>query len=147
MPPGSSYSTLQSSCLQIPSNPYELKRHSTTVKKRLDLLFSSPLNLTLVKLNQGYKSCKVAQYNTTLLVQENMELCTAIQKEYNKCKCSKKLIREEASLIREEVQSLLDESNTTNQLAGELLHRHVPLRYSNCNTLGHNRRRCPNRTN
>jgi len=124
----------------MPSNPHELKRHSTTIKKRLDPLFSSPSNPSLVQLNQVYKSCEVAWHNATLLAQENMELRTAIQNKNKKRKRSKKLIREEASLIRGEAQSLLDDSIAADQLVLDLdglPRRCVPPIYSNCNTLGH----------
>jgi hypothetical protein len=49
-PPSSSHDT-QSSCLQTPSNPHELRRHSTTVKRRLEPLFSSLSNPTFTALD------------------------------------------------------------------------------------------------
>ncbi|EED12237.1 conserved hypothetical protein [Talaromyces stipitatus ATCC 10500] len=154
-PPGSSHGTSQSqsSCFQTPSNPHELKQHSIAVKKRLDPLFSSPSNPTLVKLNQVYKSCEIAWHNATLLAQENMELRTAIQKEDQKHKRTKKVITEEASLIRGEAQSFIDESNAANQLAASLVsvedglpRRRAPPTCSDCHRISHTRRQCPNRT-
>jgi hypothetical protein len=146
-PPGSSHSNLLSSCFQTPSNLHELQRHSTTVKKRLDPLFSSPSNPTLVKLNQVYKSCELAWHNATLLAQENMELRSAIEKEDRKHRRSKRPIRTTASLTAAEVQNLLEESNAANQLARDLdglPRQRAPHTCSNCHIIGHNRRNCPN---
>ena len=79
-PPGSSHSASQSSCLQTPSNLQEMKRCSTSIKQRLDPLFSSPSNPTLVKINRMHKGYEIAAYNATLLAQENIDLYVEIWK-------------------------------------------------------------------
>src|SRR5271156_175661 len=152
-PPGSSHGTSQSSCHQTPSNLHEMKRYSTSIKQQLNPLFSSPSNPTIVKLDRMHKGYEIATHNATLLAQENMDLRAEIQKYNQKCKRTKKAVIEKASLIGGEAQSLIDESNAANQLAAdlasmedELPRRRAPPTCSNCNIIGHNRRRCPNRT-
>jgi hypothetical protein len=92
-------------------------------------------------------------HNSALFAQECAELRTAVEKESQKRRRPKKLIRHEDSLNREEYQNLVHESNAANQLTldlagvqNQLPRQRAPPTCSNCNIIGHNRRGCPNRT-
>ena len=96
-----------------------------------------------------HKGYEIAAHNATLLAQENMDLRVEIQKYCQRHKRTKKAVIQEASLIGGEAQSLVDESNAANQLAEGLAgagRRRVPPKCSICGIIGHDRRRCSNRT-
>src|SRR5271156_6630226 len=152
-PPGSSHGTSQSSCHQTPSNPQELERYSTSFKQQLEPLFSSPSNPILARLDRLCKCSEISMHKSTLFAQECAELRSEIGKYSQKRKRTKKAVVHEDSLIGEEYQNLVYESNAANQLAVDLAgledglpRRRAPPTCSNCNIIGHDRRRCPNRT-
>ena len=134
-PPGSSHSNLPSSCLETPSNPHGLKRYSASVNRQLEPLISSPSNPIIARLNRLYKACEISMRNSALFAQEFAELRTAIAGDSQRRKRTKKVVIHENSLIGEESQSFLDESNAANQPR-----RRAPPKRSNCGIIGHDRR-------
>jgi hypothetical protein len=155
-PPPSRSSNTQSSCLQTPQNPRQFKRQLTTIKKRISQRTGSPLDSVDEVINRMSKAYEMTANSLMLLGKEVHDLRAAHEKEKQKRGRSRRQITHEQGITREEAQALIQsqiempQSITTALTEPELPASQAlvrrQFRCSECNTLGHRRPQCPNRT-
>jgi hypothetical protein len=155
-PPPSQSSNTQSSCLQTPQNPHQFKRQLTTIKKRISQRTGSPLNSVNKVINQMSKAYEMTTNSLMLLGKEVHDLQATHEKKKQKHRQSRRQITHEQGITREEAQALIQsqiempQSITTALTEPELPASQAlvrrQFRCSECNTLGHRRPQCPNRT-
>ncbi|KKA21666.1 hypothetical protein T310_4295 [Rasamsonia emersonii CBS 393.64] len=107
-PPGSRSSNSQSSWgLQTPHNPCQLQRQATAVKKLIEQGHTSPLSWFNEAFNQITKACESTMIQAAIMKKEYQDLLAAHEKEKQKRQRSKKKIRHEGGITREEAQDLI----------------------------------------
>jgi hypothetical protein len=155
-PPGSRGSSSTSSyTFQTPQNPRHLQRHTAAIKKLIDDGRTSPSTPFGLAFQQLAKACETTMVQAALMKKQYDELFAAHEKEKQKRQRSKKKLRNEGGITREEAQELMksrDEAvqspvNAAAQLtteASQPRHR-APPRCSDCRIVGHNRSQCRNR--
>ncbi|KKA22392.1 hypothetical protein T310_3598 [Rasamsonia emersonii CBS 393.64] len=157
-PPGSRSSNSQSSWgLQTPHNPCQLQRQATAVKKLIEQGHTSPSSRFNEAFNQITKACESTMIQAAIMKKEYQDLLAAHEKEKQKRQRSKKKIRHEGGITREEEQDLIRSRDQVveppvndplqSQLPASPPHVRPQYRCSDCNTLGHRRNQCPNHNN
>lgn len=156
-PPPSRSSNTQSSCLQTPQNPRQFKRQLSTIKRRISRCTRSPSEVIDEAINRMSKAYEMSINELHIMRKEVHDLRAAHEKEKQKRRRSRAQISHEQGITREEAQALVQGQIEASQIditapaepelpASQALVRRQ-FRCSECNTLGHRRPQCPNRTN
>jgi hypothetical protein len=156
-PPPSRASNSQSSCFQTPSNPRQLQRHATTIKRLIGQRTTSPLSPINKAVDRMSKACEMTMNELSIIRKEVHDLRAANEKEKQKRRRSTRRIAHEGGLTRQEAQDLMQSQNqlsnpVANNSTGPAEAERVAsqprvraqFRCSNCNILGHRRNQCPN---
>jgi hypothetical protein len=148
--PGSRLSTWSP---KTPANPKQLNRQASSVKTLFSRRLQSPPTPSDRAFNQIVKACQLAMHNAAILTEENRTLRAenAVQKQKRK-KTTKRVAHTEGFSTEEAMESRNQANEAQNPppaeadaLASQPIRR-APPRCSNCNQVGHNRTRCPNRS-
>ncbi|KAL1966447.1 hypothetical protein VTN77DRAFT_4589 [Rasamsonia byssochlamydoides] len=155
-PPGSRSSNSQSSwVLQTPHNPRQLQRQATAVKKPIENGQISPSSPFDQAFDQITKACEATMVQAAIMKKQYQDIFAAHEKEKQKRQRSKKKIRHEGGITRDEAQELIRSRDQPveppvndpqqSQLPTSPPRVCMQFRCSDCNVLGHRSPQCPNR--
>jgi hypothetical protein len=142
-PPGSrGGSDLSSPIFGTPQNPRQLERFTTTVG---DLAYSGHISPSTFRFayQQLAKSCGSIMAQGAIMKKEFDGLLAANEKEKRKQRKSKKQLLHNGGITSEEAQELIPRQDTTTEASQP--RKRAPPTCSDCRTIGHHRRQCPNR--
>ena len=136
----------------MPRNPRQLEWQATVVKKLIGHAQISPSRRFDEAFNQIIKACESTMNDAAIMKKQYQDLFAAHEKEKQKRRKSKKKINHEGGITREEAQELMKSRDeaiqpSINEAAQSTLQprKRVP-KCSNCGTVSHNIRKCPNLT-